>query len=87
MTDNTEKRYLLMMLNQPPEKRLKMAGSMFETAKSLAATGLEKKYGPLTERQIRSGIFMRFYGGGFSEGEIKKILRNLPDMESENLLW
>ena len=79
-----EERMFRMMAQKTPVERLRMASSMFDSGKRLMAAGLRKEYGPLTEAQLRARIFMRMYRQDYSDAEIEKIMKHLPDMEWED---
>ena len=79
-----EEMIILMMSSKTPEHRLKMVGSMFATSKELIKAGLEKEKGyPLTQAEIRTGIFLRMYGDCFSQEEITNILKIIPNMQPQ----
>ncbi len=79
-----EKIIMLMMSSKTPEHRIKMALSMFSTSKELIKAGLEKEKGrPLTQAEIRTGIFLRMYSDCFSQEEITDILKTIPDMQPQ----
>jgi hypothetical protein len=69
-----------MYASHTPVERLRMASSMFETAKELVEAGLLNEQPDLTRPQIRGRIFLRLYGDCFSGDEIKRIAREIPDM-------
>ena len=76
-----EELMIRLMAQKTPVERLRMASSMFDTGRRLMIAGLRKEYGPLTEAQLRAKIFMRLYREDFSDAELKKIIKHLPDMQ------
>jgi hypothetical protein len=76
-----EKRLSAMYASRTPAERLRMASSMFETAKKLVEAGLLNEQPGLTRPQIRARTFLRLYGDCFSSGDIKRIVREIPDMQ------
>lgn len=78
-----EEKIILLMSSKTPEHRLRMVNSMFTTSKELIKAGLEKEKGhPLTETEIRKGIFLRMYGDCFSQEEIINILKTITDIKT-----
>lgn len=82
-SEDIEKRLAFMMFQRTPVERLRMASSMFNSVKKLIAAGLYREHGPLTEAQLRARIFVRLYREDFSDAEIEKIMKHLPDMQWE----
>lgn len=76
-----EKHLAAMYASRSPAERLRMASSMFETAKKLVEAGLLNEQPSLTRPQIRARTFLRLYGDCFSRDEIKRIARVIPDMQ------
>ena len=72
MADEYRKRIMALS----PERRLAMACSMFQTAKSLARAGILQS-GPLPESEVRRQLFLRFYGSEFTIEERARILASL----------
>ena len=68
------------MIQKSPAERLRMAGSMFESAKQLMRAGMLKEDPSLNEAQIRARTFMRLYGDEFSKDEIDRIMKRIPNM-------
>ncbi|MBN2375764.1 MAG: hypothetical protein JXD22_05160 [Sedimentisphaerales bacterium] len=62
-------------------ERLRMATSMFSTAKKLMAAGISSQERDLTSARLRARMFLRLYGNDFSEAEQDKIITSLPDMQ------
>lgn len=76
-----EKRVAHMMASRTPVERLKMASSMFDSGRILMATGLQKENASLNEAQIRTKIFIKLYGENFTQPEIKRIVKSIPNMQ------
>lgn len=76
-----EDRIARMMAERTPADRLRMASSMFDSAKTLMRAGLLREDASLTEPQIRARIFLRFYGESFSAPEIDRIIHHIPGMQ------
>ncbi|MFO7898097.1 MAG: hypothetical protein R6V58_03440 [Planctomycetota bacterium] len=73
---DVQKRYHDMLMSVPPVERLKMAGRMFDAAKTFARAGIIAE-GVRDEGEIRRRLFLRFYGRDFSPAECEKILAQL----------
>jgi hypothetical protein len=52
-----EKRMTQMMMSRTPTERLRMAGSMFDTARKLMKAGIQHEMGMLNEAQMRAQLF------------------------------
>lgn len=76
-----EKRMLQMIARRTPSERLKMASSMFDLGKKLMVAGLLRENGSLNEAQLRARIFLRLYGDCYSQAEIEKIVKCIPNMQ------
>lgn len=76
-----EARVAKMMAERTPTERMRMASSMFQTAKTLMTVGLLQEDPSLNEAQIRARIFVRMYGDCFSREEIGKIMKSIPNMQ------
>ena len=76
-----ENRMALMMASRTPVERLKMASSMFDSAKMLVKAGLQNENSFLNEAQLRTQIFLRLYGECFTHAEIIRIANTIPNMQ------
>ena len=76
-----EKRMSEMITRRTPVERLKMASSMFDLGKKLMVAGLQQEHGSLNEAQIRARIFLRLYGDCYSQAEIERIVKRIPNMQ------
>ena len=72
----TEQLFARKLLNLTPEERLVMACSMFDTAKVLVYAGISAD-GPLSTKELRTLVFLKFYGQDFDQAEHAKILAQL----------
>jgi hypothetical protein len=70
-----------MIALRTPSERLRMAGSMFDTAKKLMEAGIRQENPSLNEAQIRTRIFLGLYSDCYSKAEIEKIVKHLPNMQ------
>ena len=76
-----EARVARMMAERTPTERMRMAFSMFNTAKELITAGLLRENPSLNEAQLRARIFVRMYGDCFSREEIERIVKSIPNMQ------
>lgn len=84
MNDTTpaiEKRMMRMMMSKTPTERLKMASSMFDTARTLMKAGILHEMGPLNNAQLRAQMFLRMYGDCFTQEQIARIMNSIPNMQ------
>lgn len=63
-----------MLLQRSGEERLRMACSMFDTAKALATASIREKHPTISQADLRQALFLRFYGHEFSPTERELIL-------------
>ena len=75
-----KRRYEKMLLSQSGEERLLMGDSMFETARELVLTSIKAANPKASPAEIRSALFLRFYGQEFSDEERQKILTALKSL-------
>jgi len=66
-----------LMMSKSGEQRLLMGCSMYDTAKRIVQSSLASQQPGITARQMREGIFSRFYGHEFTQDEKQKILSAL----------
>jgi hypothetical protein len=57
--------------------RLRMATSLFATAKRLATAGIRRDAADLDERGVRSMLLLRLHGDVLSEAEQAAVIRSL----------
>lgn len=80
MTDTSpamQKLYDDMILSLSGEERLRMAGSMFQTARRLVLASLLEQNPNATPEDLRVGLFLRFYGDDFDEKRKEAIIAEL----------
>jgi hypothetical protein len=72
-----ETRYRAMLLARSGEERLRMAGSMYATARALVVASVRHANPTASPAEIRQAIFLRFYGHEFDEPTRARILARL----------
>ncbi len=72
-----ELRFPQMMMKKSGEERLKMGLSMFDMARRQVEASIKVNKPDADIRDIRKGIFLRFYGHEFSPEEQEKILKRI----------
>jgi len=72
-----ESRFHQMMMKKSGQKRLKMGLSMFNVARRQVEASIKVNKPNADIRDIRKGIFLRFYGHEFSPEEQEKILKRI----------
>jgi hypothetical protein len=72
-----EARYRAMLLARSGEERLKMAGSMYETARALVIASILASDPSTSPAALRQALFLRFYGHEFDAGTRERILARL----------
>ncbi len=72
-----EARYREMLLARSGEERLRMAGSMYATARVLVIASILEKEPAATPARLRQALFERFYGHEFDETTRARILARL----------
>ena len=72
-----ESRFYQMMMKKNGEERLKMGLSMFNMARRQVEASIKANKPNADIRDIRKGIFLRFYGHEFSPEEQEKILKRI----------
>ena len=66
-----------MMMKKSGQERLKMGFSMFNVARRQVEASIKVNKPNADIRDIRKGIFLRFYGHEFSPEEQEKILNRI----------
>lgn len=80
MRDTAEvisERYRKMLLSRPPEERLRMGFSMYDTAKEIVKSAIRHKFPGIAPGDLKKEVFLRFYGFEFSAREQEKIIASL----------
>ncbi len=72
-----EKRYREMLLSCSPAERLRMVGRMYDCGKRLAVTGIVAQDKNISENEIRTELFLRFYGNDFTHEQCKRIVSRI----------
>lgn len=72
-----EARYRAMLLARSPEERLRMACSMFSSARRLVVASILAANPSASPAVIRGELFLRFYGHEFDEEARQRILARL----------
>lgn len=76
-----EKRMIKMMMSRTPTERLRMVGSMFDTARKLMRAGIQHEMGMLNESQMRAQLFLKMYKDDFTQDQINRIMNSIPRMQ------
>jgi len=76
-----EQRMARMIAERSPEERLRMASSMFESARELVRAALLREDPGLNEAQLRARTFVRFYGDCYTREQIAAIVKRIPRMQ------
>jgi hypothetical protein len=79
-----EKLYHEMLMALSPGERLLMACRMYDTAKTLVVAGIRMQMPDISEARIRAEFFRRMHGSDFTPEELKKIMRELPNMQVDD---
>jgi hypothetical protein len=80
MTDtprDVEAHYHAMLLARSGEERLRMAGSMYATARALAVASIVEADPTASAGEARQALFLRFYGHEFDEQTRARILARI----------
>ena len=72
-----ESRYREMLMRLPPQERLLRASGMFSDAKKLVEESIRQQMGQLTEVEMKTELFKRFYACDFSPRELAAIIAHL----------
>jgi hypothetical protein len=81
-TPEVDVRYRAMLLSLSGEARLKMAGSMYATARALVVASILEADPSTSPAALRQAVFMRFYGDEFDEAARARILDRLAGVDS-----
>lgn len=72
-------KYRALLLERSGEERLKMAGSMYATARALVVASVLEKDPLASPSALRREVFLRFYGDDFDAKTRERILARLGD--------
>lgn len=75
--DVMSEKYRKMLLSRPPEERLRMGFSMYDTAREIVKSAIRHKSPEIAPGDLKKEIFLRFYGFEFDAREKKKIMAAL----------
>lgn len=78
-----EAQMIRMMSMKTPFERVRMASSMYQTAKIIAAAGIRNECGDISEAELRGKLFLRFYRDCFTDAQIRKIAAAIPNMKCD----
>jgi hypothetical protein len=70
-----------MLLDRAGEDRLRMACSMYATARALAVASIVEREPEASPGRLRQALFLRFYGPDFDADAREKVLARLADAE------
>jgi hypothetical protein len=65
-----------LIMNKPPQERLIMGFSMFDTAKEIVKCSIKEKFPDISSTKMKQEIFIRFYGTDFDTATKNKILNH-----------
>ncbi len=69
--------YRELLMRRSGEERVRMAGRMFDSARTLALAGIEAQGGAATAAEARANLFLRFYGRDFDDETRNRIAEKL----------
>ena len=72
-----ESRFLEIMMKKSGQERLMMGFSMFDMARSQVVASIKLDNPNADIKDIRKGIFLRFYGQDFSPEDCEKIMHKI----------
>ncbi len=72
-----EARFNGMMMRKSGQERLKMGFSMFDAARRQVMASIRMKNPEADIKDMRKGLFLRFYGQDFPPEEREKILQRI----------
>jgi hypothetical protein len=76
---DVEARYHAMLLARSGEERLRMAGSMYATARALAVASIVEADPTASDAGVRQALFLRFYGHEFDDQTRARILARIAE--------
>src|SRR3989338_1819021 len=74
-----QNKFQKMMLEKTSEQRARMAFSQFDFAKGIVVSSIKSGNPGISEKRLRSELFLRFYGLDFDPETRKKIVRHLKN--------
>ena len=79
-----EKQFITMMMERSGQERLKMGFSMFNLARKQVVASIKMNKPNADMKEIRKGIFLRFYGQDFPPETQEKIFRQIERITEES---
>ncbi len=70
-------RFRNMMMRKSGEQRLRMGCSMHDTSKQIVRSAIYANHPEIAEAEMRSEVFLRFYGHEFSLTDREKVISHL----------
>lgn len=87
MNDTTpamEQKMREMMAKKSPVERMLMGCSMYDTAKYLVTLGILDRNPTISKIELKTELFLRFYGNDFTKEQCEKILTHLKRYWEKN---
>ena len=79
--DDTNKtiasKFFQLMMEKSEEERFLMGCSMYEAARKIAESAILNQNPRITPEKLKEAIFLRFYGGDFTQTQRNKFLNIL----------
>ncbi|MCF6148683.1 MAG: hypothetical protein E3K37_08485 [Candidatus Kuenenia sp.] len=72
-----ETRFVEMLMKKSGQERMRLGFSMFEMAQRQVIASIKADKPEADIREIRKGIFLRFYGHEYSPEEQRKIFKHI----------
>lgn len=72
-----ESRFIEMLMKKSGQERMMLGFSMFDMARRQVIASIKMDNPDVDVKEIRKGIFLRFYGHEFSPEEQRKILERI----------
>lgn len=72
-----------MIRQKSPAERLAMGCSMYDFSKRLVTSSILKEKPHLSPSELRTELFLRFYGNDFDLAKQQKIIRHIATRSSE----
>jgi hypothetical protein len=76
--------YDAMIMSLSPGERILMAGRMYDAAKSRMIAEIRSQMPDANEAQVRAQFFIQMHGSDFTPEELRKIMRELPNMQVDD---
>jgi hypothetical protein len=62
--------------DRSPAERVRMAASMFRTARTLAQAGIRSEHANATEAEVRQRLLRRLYSDDLTDEQLAEVLRS-----------